>query len=164
MMSIEHPDSLYLSAAEGWLELGNSSEALEELARISPGVREHPDVLEVRWQIAIKRRDWTEGLAIAERLCHLAPESPFGWIHRSYCLHELKRTQQAWDSLLPLAETFPQEWLIRYNLACYACQLGRIPEANEWLMRAIEVGDALKINRLAAEDPDLKPLFRRPAG
>lgn len=164
MNSLAHPDSLYLSAAQGWFELGNSVEAAAELDRITPAAREHPDVLELRWQMAVKKRDWVEALSIAEALCRLAPQSAFGWIHRSYCLHELKRTEEALNSLIPLAEKFPDDWLIRYNLACYACQLGRFPDANEWLMRAIEVGDALEINKLASEDPDLTPLFRDPNG
>lgn len=113
----------------------------------------------MRWQIAISGKQWTDALQVAEQICVMAPESASGWIHRSYCLHELKRTQEAWDMLRPIADKFPQEWLVCYNLACYACQLGNVEEARQWFSRAIEVGNPLEINRLAAEDPDLKLLF-----
>lgn len=129
---------------------------------MSDAAREHPDTLELSWQIAVKSKRWTEALAVAETLCRLAPHSPFGWIHRSYCLHELKRTQEAWDLLHPMADKFPQEWLVCYNLACYACQLGRLEEAKSWYARAREQGDPEEITRLAAADPDLKPLFPKP--
>jgi len=158
MASLEHPDTIRLSAAQGWLELGNGTEAVAELNSISAAAQEHPDVLEVRWQIAVHEDRWEEGLAVAEALCRLAPNSPFGCIHRSYCLHELKRTQEAWDTLLPFTTTFPEEWLIRYNLACYACQLGRLEDAKEWFKRSLELGDPVEIETLAAADPDLKPL------
>ena len=48
---LEPPDSIHLKAAEGWLELGNQPEANEELEKIAPELRVHPDVLEIRWQI-----------------------------------------------------------------------------------------------------------------
>ena len=160
MEPLDHPESFHLRAAQGWFELGNCAEASAELERLGKSGSQHPAVLELRWQIAVKNRLWEEGLAIAETLCQAAPESSFGGIHRAYCLHELKRTKEAWDILLPLAEKFPEEWLICYNLACYACQLGQLTEARAWLMRAIERGDPREINRLAAEDPDLKPLSK----
>ncbi len=162
MQSLEHPDTIYLSAAQGWLELGNCVEACAELERITPLGLKHPDVLEVKWQIAVKQKHWDLALSVAECICERAPQNAFGWIHRSYCLHEMKRTQEAWDTLFPMAAKFPGEWLLCYNLACYACQLGHLEDAREWFTRSIELGDPLEINRLASEDPDLKPLFAPP--
>ena len=42
---------MHLTAAQGWLELGNHEEAFEELEQIDAPLRGHPDVLEVRWGI-----------------------------------------------------------------------------------------------------------------
>jgi predicted Zn-dependent protease len=162
MQVLEHPNCFFVNAAHGWLELGNPKEAAAELEQIPPDLREHPDVLQVRWEIALKRQGWSEALAIAESLCHLAPENPFGWIHRSFCLHELKRTREAWDLLLPVVDRFPKEWLFCYNLACYACQLGWVDQAREWLARAREIGERSEIDQLAAADKDLRPLFQKP--
>ena len=161
MQPLEHPDLFHVNAAQGWLDLGNAAEATTELGHISSGLQNHPEVLEVAWQIAVKQTRWLDALTISEQLCALVPDNAFGWIHRSFCLHELKRTREAWDTLLPMAETFPREWLLRYNLACYACQLGRLEESKAWLGRAAELLDRDAINRLAAEDPDLKPLFQQ---
>ncbi|MCI0748193.1 MAG: hypothetical protein L0Y58_22540 [Verrucomicrobia subdivision 3 bacterium] len=36
-------DARYLSAAEGWFELGNWNEAIHELEKITPTLRVYPD-------------------------------------------------------------------------------------------------------------------------
>ena len=81
-------------------------------------------------------------------------------VHRSYCLHELKRSEEARDNLLRVVDKFPEDPIMRYNLACYECQLGRLEQAKNWLQKAYESGDPKKIRSMALEDPDLKPLWR----
>jgi hypothetical protein len=65
---------------------------------------------------------------IGEALVKTAPARPDSWIHRSYAQHELKRTEEASDLLLPAAHLFPGHWQIVYNLACYASRLGNLDE------------------------------------
>lgn len=89
---LQSPDTFHLLAAHGWLELGNHLEANQELEKIAPQMRAHPQVLEVRWQIYAAARKWEPALDIASALITLVPDSPIGWVHRSFCLHELKRT------------------------------------------------------------------------
>ena len=159
MKPLGHPDCFHLQAARGWLELGNPLEANEELEKIAPALCVHPDVLEVRWQISAKARRWEACIDLAEGIIALTPDNPFGWIHRSFALHELKRTQEAWDNLIRVIKKFPDEPIIPYNLACYACQLGRLQAALNWLEEAFAVGDATKIKSMALADSDLKPLW-----
>ena len=123
---LEPPDSIHLEAAEGWLELGDHLEANEELEQIAPQMRVHPDVLEVRWQIYAKEKKWEVCVDIAGAIIELDPKRPDAWIHRSYALHELKRTQEAFDQLLPVSDRFSKVWTIPYNLACYCAQTGAI--------------------------------------
>jgi predicted Zn-dependent protease len=120
---------MHLQAAEGWLELGNHSEANEELEKITLENREHPAVLQVRWQICGTANKWEAALDIASTIIQLLPEHSLGWIHRSFALHELNRTAEARDNLLPAVERFPDEPILRYNLACYECRLGRLEQA-----------------------------------
>ena len=70
-----------------------------------------------------------------------------------------KRTREAHDALLPAAHTFPEAWVVPYNLACYTCQLGLMEEARSWLEKAFELGDSKSIKLMALEDPDLEPLW-----
>lgn len=157
---LEPPDSIHLTAAEGWLGLGNQIEAFEELERISPQLRAHPDVLELRWQIYAKEKKWEACVNIARAIAKLVPSHPHGWIHLAYSLHELKRTKEARDVLIPIMDKFPKEYLMRYNLACYSCQLGKLKEAKELLKKARDLAGKKDIRLMALNDPDLEPLWR----
>jgi tetratricopeptide (TPR) repeat protein len=88
----------------------------------------------------------------------MVPDEPFGWIHLAYALNELKRTREAWNVLLSIADKFPDQDVIPYNLACYAAQLGRLKEAKQWLELAIEMADSKEVKQVALDDPDLEPL------
>lgn len=160
MMEIEPPDTHHLHAAQGWIELGNAREARLELEQIAARHGNHPEVLAVRWQILAHERRWDLALAVAEALVELAPASPFGWIHRSFALHELRRTAQAYADLRPATDLFPDSPIIPYNLACYACQLSLVNEARGWLRRACKIGDAAKIRAMALDDPDLASMHK----
>lgn len=160
MTELPTADRRYFEAAQGWLELGNWIEADEELERITPHMRAHPDVLCVRWQVYAKAKRWEAAAHIAQALCKMVPDEPFGWIHLAFALHALKRTQEAWNVLLPIADKFPDQYVIRYNLACYAAQLGRLKEALDWLERAIEIADRNEVKLMALHDPDLEPLWK----
>jgi tetratricopeptide (TPR) repeat protein len=158
--SLAPPDTLHLLAAQGWLELGNHIEANEELENITPELRAHPAVLGVRWEIYAAAKKWEATLDIAAALIQLDPDDPLGWVHRSFALHELKRTAEARDNLLRVVDKFPASATMRYNLACYECQLGRLKQAKNWLEKAFEVGESKKIKLMALGDPDLEPLWR----
>lgn len=156
---IEAPDHHHLNAAEGWLALGDLSEAHTELKKISLACRFHPRVLLVRWEICAQQQLWEGARVIAHGLVTLVPEEASGWINRSVSLHALKRTPEAWQSLLPAIDKFPENALVPYNLACYAAQLGRFVESNQWLEKAIALDGDKKLKWIAVKDPDLQPLW-----
>lgn len=146
-----------IRAAHRWLELANHLEADAELDCIEPALRVHPSVLELHWQIYAASKKWHACLDIAKAITNLKPNRAVGWVHHAYALHELRRAQEAFDILSLVAERFPKESTIPYNLACYTCQLGRLGEAGEWLAKAYETGDARAINLQALDDPVLAP-------
>jgi len=160
MQKLEFQDQRHLEAAEGWFGLGNQVEAFEELERITPQMRVHPDVLELRWQIYTKEKKWEACVHIARAITKLAPSLSHGWIHWAYSLHELKRTKEAKDVLLPVVDKFPKEPIMRYNLACYCCQLGNLKESRAWLEKAFELTDENEVKLMALNDHDLEPLWR----
>jgi tetratricopeptide (TPR) repeat protein len=154
------PDTHHLTAAQGWIELGNYVEADAELDKIAQEFRAHPDVLGVRWCICAKAGKWETCVDLAAAVVAADPKRPSGWIQRSFALHELKRTQEALDLLEPAANLFLDEWNIRYNLACYACQLGKHDEALEWLKDALDLAEDKKaVKTMAMDDKDLEPLW-----
>jgi tetratricopeptide (TPR) repeat protein len=165
MDSLVPPDSHFLSAAEGWLGLGDVAEARAELERVDESFQQHPAVLDVRWAIFAHEQDWPNALALARKLVKLFPENPSGWLHVAYALRRVPEggLQAAWKYLLPALEKFPDVSIIPYNLSCYACQMGEGEKAMELLKRAIDNGDGNEIKKIALEDSDLetlRPLIR----
>ena len=161
MQKLEPPDTHYLFAAIGWLELGNPAEARSELAHISPAQQEHPDALEVRWSIAAEQKYWLEALQVAQALLLRAPKRSSGWLHQAYALRRTPGggVQKAWEALLPAFDKFPKEPTIPFNLSCYACQLRQLDTARDWLQRAMTIGGKEKVKQMALQDSDLKPLW-----
>lgn len=155
---LEPPDIHHFNAAQGWLGLNNPGDAQAELDKISQASQAHLAVMELRWQVHAKANRWQEAIETARAITAIFPTAAFGWIHLSYALHELKRTAEAYNSLFNVVDKFPNEWLMRYNMACYAVQLGQLKEGKEWLNYAYKVGDKNEIDELVATDLDLEPL------
>jgi tetratricopeptide (TPR) repeat protein len=164
MRAFEPRDIFCLRATEGWLELGNRREASLELDELAADLRGHPDALELRWRIQAAARNWEACVDIASALIAAAPDRPSGWNQRSYALHALNRTEEACANLLPVVDRFPADPFIHYNLACYECCLGRLPEAWGWLQQALWLGDAGRVRLAALSDPELRPLWPQIGG
>ena len=147
-----------MDAASGWIGLGDLKSARAELEQLSLGILNHPAVLMVRSELLFAEESWESLLPLIEMLLLKFPKLDFLWINRSYAFHELSRTQEAFDALLPAAKKFPKRWLIRYNLACYCSQLGALDEAMKWLQQAIALVGEKEIKAMALDDPDLEPL------
>lgn len=158
---LEPPDSHHCSAAIGWLELGNLPEADAELAKVSPALQGHPAVLELRWLLCAERKDWETAQRVADELIAIAPDQPSGWLHRAYAARRAPGggVNMAWDLLRPAADRFPQEAVIPFNLACYACQQQQPEEARHWLRRAFQAGGKSQIKAMALADEDLRSLW-----
>lgn len=150
-----------LSSVIGWVELGNFGEAEAELSALERDFPDHTDVLELRWLLHSLKQEWELGLEVAKRLVELKPDEPAGWLHRAYALRRVKEggLQEAWQALLPAWKRFPQEGTIAYNLACYACQMGRLDEARSMLDQAARVGGKERIKEMGLNDRDLEVLW-----
>ncbi|HSU53537.1 MAG TPA: tetratricopeptide repeat protein [Candidatus Dormibacteraeota bacterium] len=161
MQKLEPPEIHHLSAAIGWLGLGNVAEAKAELTEISEDFHNHPDVLEARWLISADEKNWEEGLEIARSLLHHAPDRCSGWLHQAYALRRVPdgSVKKAWTALLPAFDKFPKEAIVSYNLSCYACQLELLDAARVWLKRAAVIGGAQWVKKMALEDTDLETLW-----
>ena len=164
MTPIDPQDSMYLEAAQGWLDLGNDVEANEELERIDAKHRAHPDVLQVRWLVHAKAGKWDACLDIATALTQMLPERRFGWIHRAFSLHKMGRTQEAVDCLMAVIDRFETNATMPFYLALFYCRMGKIMDARQWLGKAFEhtvrkqERDKLKLKVL--DEPDLEPLWK----
>ena len=157
--SFQRSDLYHLRAAEGWLELGNPQEAQAELERITPELRGRPPVLVLSWKVYAAAKKWEVCVELATALTQLLPQEEQGWINLGNSLYFSGRTQAAYDCVKPILDRFPACPALRYNLACYSCQLGKLEEAKAWLAKAFELDSEQRLRLAAREDPDLAPLW-----
>ena len=127
---------------------------------ISPSNLQHPDVLKIRYGCHARAGEWAAAADVARMLCRNAAERPSAWVHLAYALHQMGQTQKAWEVLLGIGQNFPDEYIISYDLACYACRLSRLNEAWDWIKRAIGLAGQKRIQQMALSDSDLEPLWR----
>ena len=118
-------------------------------------------MLEVRWAVFAELKQWDRALETANELVRVAPRKAGGWLHRAYALRRAPDggLAQAWGALLPAAEKFPKQFLVAFNLACYACQMQQLDDARRWLKRASEISGETKVAEMALADSDLEPLW-----
>lgn len=112
------------------------------------------------WRRAVERDDCERALQIAGAISVISPYKSSSWLKQAYSLHELGRTEDAFQVLSSVIEMFPDEYLPAYNLACYACKTGRLDEARHWLRNSIEVGGRERVKATALRDSDLETLWQ----
>ena len=158
---IPPPDSMHLSSATGWMQLGNTPEALADLGKISEANRAHFEVLHLEWHIHAQEKDWERCAELGGYMIERFPDNPAGWINQANALFYLKRGHDAFQLLEPVAERFPENEAIPYNLACYACQFSDLELALDWYRVAEKVGEPKKIREVALMDPDMEQLWEK---
>ena len=80
--------------------------------RAFSGSANSPGGVRVRYHLYEKGKQWEPAAETAQLLCQVLPETPFGWIHLAYALHELKRTREAYDVLIPVVDRFPEDYVM----------------------------------------------------
>ena len=161
MHALTPKERFHLEAAEGWLMLGSPVEAHAELEEISPEANRHPAMLAMRWQVYAAARWWEAAYVVSRALCDVAPRSPEAWICQANTLRNYQGTLEARRLLLGVAPLFPENPVIRYNLACYAAQMNLLEEACGWLVQAFEQDESVQLKLASLYDPDLQPLWEK---
>jgi predicted Zn-dependent protease len=106
---METDDQRHYDEAEAWLELGNLAEAEAALALISPGVREQPAVLEMRFHICAQTDRWEEAYELGKDFIFIEPDGLNAPSLLARALHRMGRSREAYDTLKPACEAFPDE-------------------------------------------------------
>lgn len=141
--------------------LGNPLEANEELEQIDSECSFHPAVLAMRWQVYAGAQWWEAAYVVSKALIEFAPEAPAAWICHANTVRNYKGLMEAWHTLLGAVNKFPKDAVVRYNLACYAAQLGLLEEACGWLIQAFNIDDSSQLKVAALYDADLQPLWTK---
>lgn len=162
---LDASDIHLVEAAEGWLGLGLPREAISELHEVSCDALAQPTTLNLLWVAHAELEEWDQAGDVANRLVECAPDEPGGWIHRAYAIRRKQggSIQEAWTALYPAVQLFPEETIIPYNLACYACQLEDLDEAMMWFERACAIPAEPRVvttlKKMALGDEDLKAVW-----
>ncbi len=155
-MQIRSTTLRQLRYAEGYLALGMKHEAAEALDEIEAADRQCLPVLAMRAAVFQQLADWPRAAEAATSLCERVPDDAGHWIQRAYAVRRASGLRQAREILLEAMGRHPDEAIIRFNLACYEAQLGRLDAARAHLGEACRL--APECLELAKTDPDLEPL------
>lgn len=150
------PIESLLQPFAGYLELGMYEDALAELDGLPQELQTHPAASLARLELFMETGEWAEGAIWGEFLRGQWPEEHEFHFKAAYCLHELKRTQEAKDILLSAPATIRDTALFYYNLACYETQLGHVEAAKQLLKTCFKKEKAFREE--AGDDPDLEPI------
>ena len=156
-MPIEPPDQKFFDAARGYAELGMYRDANEELEKIDPFLRAAPEVLALRIEIYRGLEKWELMTELTKRLTEFEPENPQWPVSLAYATRRENSIEAAKEILLNAERKFPKEAVIKYNLACYCCQLAEIENAKNYLKKAFEIDLSWRLKAL--DDEDLRPLW-----
>ncbi len=145
-------------AAQGYFELGMFEDAANELESLDPEQRGSPRVIAFRVAIYSALKRWTLAEVAARHMVKVDPDQVTWWIQWAYATRRCRSIDEAKAILLDGEVRHPKEALIKYNLGCYACQLGDLEEARARVAAAIALDG--KFRAMALDEPDLEPLWK----
>ena len=157
-MPLEYEDIHHLRAAQGYVELGMYEDAIAELGEIDSEHSDLDEVIAVKIAIHGGQKDWKSMRDEAKKMFERDPANPQWVISLAYATRRAQTIEDAKTILLDAVEKHPDEAMIRYNLACYECQLGELDAAKEYLDQAFSLEP--KCRTIAREDSDLEALWR----
>ena len=116
-----------------------------------------PEVLAVRLAIYHGLKKWELMREVARRLAQVQPSDVQWTVSYAYATRRAESIAAAKEILLNAEPKFPKEAIIKYNLACYLCQMGDIQGAKNYVKRAFEIDSNWRM--AALDDEDLRPLW-----
>ena len=157
MSSLPSPDLLpilkRLNAAVGYLNLGMPQDAWNELEDITAKDRARPEVLKVRVEVCRALKQWEMMAEVSNHLRKIEPDEVGHALDQAHAARRFKSEAEAAEILSMALRRYCDDALVRYNLACYWCIMGRVEEAREMLGTACRRDESLR--ELAETDEDL---------
>lgn len=146
-----------LQPSIGYFELGMHQEANDALEELPPAVKTSREVMTLRARIYQKVGSWEFLREVGGYLARTWPDEAQHWIWLAYGTRRCRSLAEARAVLLEALPLHPDGPIIRFNLACYAAQLGNLDEARYRLASAIALDSDIRL--MALDDPDLEPLW-----
>lgn len=101
-------------------------------------------------------RDWEQCRQLATQLVTVDPMNVQGYVTHAYATRRAVNLPEARKILLRAEKLHPEEAIIKFNLGCYAAQLGEHAAAVTYVKKAVELDESYL--KIAAKDPDLEPV------
>lgn len=156
---LEPEDVQHLNAAREAVRRKEYSWAQFELDEMSPPAQGHPHVLEVAVTVYAglpnHEKAVEAGRKLAEREC--GEDRPTVWLTMADSLHQLGRTQEAYETLMQHGGR--AEALVHYRLAVYACLLGKSEEAKAHFTHATNTPEGARLKQEALGDERLRDIW-----
>jgi len=70
-------------------------------------------VLKLRYQVYADAKQWPMAFEIANTLNRELPQDEFGGVHAAVALYRMRKTREAKELSLDVAERFPKDWSVR---------------------------------------------------
>jgi tetratricopeptide (TPR) repeat protein len=128
-------------------------DAWNELEEIDADKRALKEVLNVRIEVCRALEKWEMMAEVTNRLRKIEPDEVGHPLNMAYAVRRFKSEAEAADILSLALRRYYDDALVRYNLACYWCVMGRVEEAREMLETAFKKDKSLR--ELAETDEDL---------
>lgn len=159
MSDLTHPPhklspQIHLNRAKGYFQLEMFDDVEVELRAVEdilPWSKEKREILTFLYQ---ERKEWELMQHQARSLRIEFIDEEDWWVSEAYATRRAKGIIEARDILLEGLAIHQESSIIRYNLACYACQLGDLDETLDFLKEAVERDEKYKL--IALDDEDLE--------
>lgn len=145
-----------LQAVRGYYELEMYDDAWDELKEIEKSYPLTPIILQMKILLLLKEKSWDVALGLTQKLQQMEPENGAGFIQGAYCLHEMKRTDEALALLDGAPESVRSDAIYFYNMGCYQAVIGDVDTAFDCLRKSFDMDESLI--DVARRDPDLAVL------
>ncbi len=118
--------------------------------------RASADVLKLRVAACRALEKWEMMAEASNHLRKIEPDDVGHHLNMAYAVRRFRSESEAADILSLALRRYYDDALIRYNLACYWCVMGRVEEAREMLETAFKKDSSLR--ELAETEEDLAAL------
>lgn len=145
-----------LSHVQGYLGLGMTAAAAEELARIPAPDCDTPEVVTLRIAVLHHQENWPDLRDLTRAIVRRGGAGAGMWVTWAYATRRADSIEAAERILLDAEREHPGDATIQFNLGCYACQRGDLRAARRRVDCAIGLDP--KFAEAAATDSDLAPL------
>ncbi len=142
--------------AEGYLELGMASHALEAVLRLDDQGSQDPHAQYLRGEALRSLQRYDEAIPWLQQASDANPDNVHVWLALGWCYKRCEELHRAIYALENALQASPEDAIIHYNLACYWSLAGSKAQVLEYLAQAFELDPTFR--ELVHEEPDFDAL------